>query len=407
MPYERPQDSSPKKKTVSLYAPSIRRIDNSSDKNMFEFVGYLNVKALGEIEPMLPLDANPRLPNKKFLDMNNDLINDRYEGLVSNLTSNDDFDLFKYACNGLTIYASDGFYNNDTKELVLTFDNRHGGKDGLANGNHVYQAIRTMVKQERVRDDYEVFLRVIVKMPDPYKPASIEGNNTGLEIQENSVLDYKGEFDWIKAQLEKDNFAYKGRIGYFEGHPNTLIDIRDILCWMYGISVNPKDDDVLNPWIPKLAYSNKKLIMDDFQSNTAKYKKIRTEIQDLIKFRDYIQSSAWDLVVDANAENHPGITKLFTNTPGTYLYGTNKKPEKALVVGVFTPILAGARAVKKESNGKFSLEIAQRAFDDLAVKILGQIANRLEDEDSQIRGIVYQNRLWTDVYDKFNNWSVL
>ena len=228
MPYDRPQDSSPKKKTVSLYAPSIRRIDNSSDKNMFEFVGYLNVKALGEIEPMLPLDANPRLPNKKFLDMNNDLINDRYEGLVSNLTSNDDFDLFKYACNGLTIYASDGFYNNDTKELVLTFDNRHGGKDGLANGNHVYQAIRTMVKQERVRDDYEVFLRVIVKMPDPYKPASIEGNNTGLEIQENSVLDYKGEFDWIKAQLEKDNFAYKGRIGYFEGHPNTLIDIRDI-----------------------------------------------------------------------------------------------------------------------------------------------------------------------------------
>ena len=149
MPYERPEDSSPKMKTVSLYAPSIRRIDNSSDKNMFEFVGYLNVKALGEIEPMLPLDANPRLPNKKFLDMNNDLINDRDEGLISNLTSNDDFDLFKQACNGLTIYASDGFYNNDTKELVLTFDNRHGGKDGLAKGNHVYQAIRTMVKQER------------------------------------------------------------------------------------------------------------------------------------------------------------------------------------------------------------------------------------------------------------------
>ena len=141
----------PLPKTIRIKTDAIRRIDNPTNKNIYELVGPLYAQSVAKTD--IPMDPNPRAQNSDAA---------AYEGMRNNLTA--DNDIFEYAANGMLMFASEGFYDNDKKELVLKFNGSKG--DGLANGGHIYQAIQKADKLGMIPGNKKVFSRIIVGL-DP------------------------------------------------------------------------------------------------------------------------------------------------------------------------------------------------------------------------------------------------
>lgn len=167
---------------------------------------------------------------------------------------------------------------NDQYEIGFT------GVEGLANGNHTYQIMK---KNSSLVSDQYVFVKITTNVHPDFISEMANGLNTSVQVHSESIMNQRGDFDWIKEVFE--NQTYSKKVSYVENE-NLPIDIREIISIMtlFNVDINAIDGNVAEKH-PKYAYSAKAKCLKQFEEDPASYKKLRGILKDILYLHDTIK----------------------------------------------------------------------------------------------------------------------
>lgn len=366
---------------ITLPIQAIRTLTSLTDKNVKEYYGYIKCKDLAEADE-LPDNPNPRKP-----------IADKasYSEMVTALTDEQETpDLFMFAALGIHIFATDAVVEENN--ITLTLSN----KDGVVNGGHLYGAIRE--NSSSIPEDRLVRVFIMTGVTDESTRLNISiGLNKSLQVSDESLLNHKGQFEWIKKGLK--NTSYEDSIVYFQGDEGT-VPVRDIISTVY--SLIPDGTELTNNPVSKLwAYGGKNKIIAQYESSLKDYEKFESSLKAIYLFKDYIQETAYIMWTEATGEtidDTPFIFSKWANNKNQILFLDDKSDiEYVLTSAVLVPVIASFRTMVA-MEGKFDLYKAKTVWDNVGVRLMQKGINLARQFD-QLRPVGYFQPMWFDMFE--------
>lgn len=366
---------------ITLPIQAIRTLTSLTDKNVKEYYGYIKCKDLAEADE-LPDNPNPRKP-----------IADKasYKEMVTALTDEQETpDLFMFAALGIHIFATDAVVEDNS--ITLTLSN----KDGVVNGGHLYGAIRE--NSNSIPEDRLVRVFIMTGVTDESTRLNISiGLNNSLQVSDESLLNHKGEFEWIKKGFK--NTPYEDSIVYFQGDEGT-IKVRDILSTVY--SLIPDGSELTTKPINKVwAYGGKNKIVARYEESKAEYKKFESSLKAIYKFKDYVQETSYPMWCEATGEtidDTPFIFSKWSNNKNQTLFiEDDKEMEYVLQQAVLVPVLASFRTMIAMEK-KFDFHKAKTVWDNIGVKLM-QKGVRVARQFDQLRPVGYWQPMWSEMFE--------
>ena len=126
-----------------------------------------------------------------------------------------------------------------------------GENDGIADGAHTYEIILNARSKGSCPDGQYVKFEVITGVPINMMVDITGGLNTAVQVQEASLANLEGKFEWIKEEIK--DMPYRDKIS-FKQNEKKDVDIRDIIAFLTLFNVDNKE---LNGRHPKEAYCSK------------------------------------------------------------------------------------------------------------------------------------------------------
>lgn len=169
---------------------------------------------------------------------------------------------FIYRNKGVLIMVDSLIYDNKNKSINIKLTNK--SCHGVADGGHTLEVLKEYIKNNK--DDNDVFVKVefLVGFEDKEEVVDVvTARNTAKQVQDESIMDAKGEFDEIKRRLKDE--IYENRISYSEYQINKRgdkkdISIKEIIGMLIAFDNDSFDDE--NP--PIIAYSGKKTALKHY-----------------------------------------------------------------------------------------------------------------------------------------------
>ena len=265
--------------TFRFHAPIARRIIDPNFKKTHGTERHLFLVPVREMPEGLPFDPNARRPN----------INKRvYKQIEQSLLNKDgeESGTFHLKNKGITIIAKSVEQIRDDEYDVKLQKEGHG----LLDGGHTYQLIIKHKGDPKLPENQFVQVEVRVGIPDEWIPDIAGGLNTSVQVQDMSLENLAGSFDWIKEHLKGE--PYFEEIAWSENDPGDY-DARDIVSLMYLFNVelfpNDKDD------LPIAAYEKKSNVLNEFKGHAETFKRMRPMLKDILTLHDTIAKDARDL----------------------------------------------------------------------------------------------------------------
>ena len=370
---------------ITLPIQAIRTLTSLTDKNVKEYYGYVRCKDLAEAEE-LPDNPNPR---KRIADKSS------YEEMVSALKDEQESpDLFMFAALGIHIFATDAVVEDNSITLTLS------SKDGVVNGGHLYGAIKEAIEENpnSIPEDRLVRVFIMTGVSDESTRLNISiGLNNSLQVSDESLLNHKGEFEWIKKGLK--NTPYEDSIVYFQGDEGT-VKVRDIISTVY--SLIPDGSELTTKPVNKLmAYGGKNKIVSRYEESVGDYKKFENSLKAIYKFKDYVQQTAYPMWCEATGETIDDTPFIFSkwanNKNQTLFIEDDIEMEFVLQQAVLVPVLASFRTMMAMEK-KFDLHKAKTVWDNIGVKLM-QRGVRIARQFDQLRPVGYFQPMWSDIFE--------
>ncbi len=239
---------------------------------------YMLVPA-SELPDGLPLDANPREPN-----VNRPV----YRAVSRSLRQEDDSipGSFHLKHRGLTLVASAVVKNRETSADGLDLFELHFADDGvygIVDGGHSYEIVREARKAGAIPGDEFIKLEIVTGLDTESLVTDIAGGrNTSMQVQAKSLLDLNDEFQFLKDALAADDWA--SRVAWHEGEDGD-VDVVDVIAAISCFDIASYPDRSSHPVD---AYRRKKSMLDRFQSDPDRYRRLSPVIRDLLKLHDWI-----------------------------------------------------------------------------------------------------------------------
>jgi AIPR protein len=314
--------------TFRFRAPIARRIADPLFKKKHGTERHLFLVPVREIPNDMPLDPNARRPNT----------NKRVYKKVEQSLLNKDGEpgTFHLKNKGLTIVAKSVEQVGDDLYDVKMVDGLHGVLDG----GHTYDLITKHKGKPHLPEEQFVQVEVRVGIPEEWIPEMARGLNTSVQVQDMSLDNLAGAFEWIKEYLEKE--SYYGEIAWSENDPGEY-DARDIVSIMYMFNVdlfpNNKDD------LPVAAYEKKSLALKAFEEDPESFKRMKPILKDLLLLHDTIAKEARDLWNEGTPGGHGGKLAFMDEKNGKdfYFCFTSEEGPYRLFDGALYPILGAFR----------------------------------------------------------------
>lgn len=290
-----------------------------------------------DVPDNIPLDPNPR-------DQNTD--RRVYRDVLESLTSGDG--AFHLKNKGITIIASDVIRSkNDEEQFAIMFDDN----EGIVDGGHTYAVLREGQSREDLPDNQFVKFEVLVGVPENLITEIAGGLNTAVQVQEMSLANLGGEFNWIKAALSTEPYA--SAIAYKENESDRVLDIRDVVAYMnlFNIDIYPN----AGRDYPITAYTSKATSLRHFldKEKAISFRKLQNLLPDILELADIISFEAYTLHNDAGGK----AGKLSFTESSTKLYKfpfINESAKYRLTKGALFPMLGAFRWMVVEGpNGQF------------------------------------------------------
>ncbi len=264
-----------KTKTVELHVPEkfVRVLADPTNRGHKTTYAYVKIKDL----PDLPTEINPRAQNTKSR-----VARQIAEGLI------DSTEVFHLLNRGITMVVLSSKYNNSTETLSLEIAGSYGG---VLDGGHSMRVIqestapyRTLPEEEQP-DFFDGFvkLEIIEGVKGDLIVELAKSRNTSAQVQNYSLANLEGDFDWLKEELQKTSFG--PLIAYKENEDDSKpIDVREVVSLLTAF--HPSFEDSENP--PVISYSSKGRCLELLRSDPKGFQSLHHIVPDVLRLYDHI-----------------------------------------------------------------------------------------------------------------------
>lgn len=315
-------------------------------------------------------------------------------------TLKDSPEMFIFRNLGITLIASEVNWDNKTNDLEITFD--LDNENGLANGGHTYDVIKSFIGkvEEAEQSTIVADVRLDIITGENLKDEIInitEARNTSTQVREDSIMNSRGLFDIVKSSINEAD--YSENVSYYENQyvvENDVdsgyrqIKVSTILSYLMCFDLEWFDENTH----PVIAYSSKKKVLDWYvkrndsgKKDLEKFSKILPEI---LVLRDYIESSIPDIwnLRSGRFADQKGVRKLVADKK---LDHTDYSVGYDIPNGYIYPILSAFRSIlKRNSEGEYSFLVDPiKLFDEMnkdGKKSLVYKLINVTDKDPQTMG---------------------
>ncbi|MCG8430864.1 MAG: AIPR family protein, partial [Candidatus Omnitrophica bacterium] len=292
--------------------------------NAFNIEHHILLVKASDIPAGISLEPNPRAQKTDY---------GIYKEVQESLENEDD-PSFHLKNKGITMFAHKIEMSEDKKVTSVYL----GKGDGIADGGHTYKIILDSISQNRCPKNQYVKFEILTGVPDTHKVDITGGLNTAVQVQEASLANLEGRFEWIKQTLK--DAPYANQIAYKQNEKKP-VDIREIIAYMTLFNV---EHPLLRNRSLKEAYASKNACLTLYKDKQDTYMMLKPILKDILCLRDYI---------DLNARE---------------LYNKKTKGKGGAMVGIYS----------KRSRGKFQLLFMQaeseyKLFDSALYPMLGAL----------------------------------
>lgn len=270
----------------SFRAWSTRKSPDPVVKGAYQQTLMVNVL---DIPLGLPLTPNPRKPNidrKKWREIGRHLMNE--EGTPNT---------FHLKNKGITAIAKNVRVKNVPRSNEANVELILGADDGVGDGGHTY----TLISKHRAalgdlaENDPEycqyVKITVLVGYPPEIVNEIVRGLNTAIQVQEKSLGDHRGDFDWIKDALS--GMPYAKDICWTEGDTGSMDVVKHILTPMYLFHIGFHPNNGMKH--PTKGYTSVSAVLEHYLAHKNDYRQLVDILPDILTLHDRIGYESRDL----------------------------------------------------------------------------------------------------------------
>lgn len=274
---------------------------------------------------------------------------------------------------GITILAHQVEYSGDKKTATVYL----GENDGIADGGHTYEIILAAQSEGICPEGQHVKFEIITGVPREMSIDITGGLNTAVQVEDASLLNLEGSFDWVKKALERT--PYGDKISYKQNQEGEY-DIREILGLLTLFNVNKFPP----PQHPKDAYVSKAKCLDLYQEDPESFKMLTPLIKDILYLHDYVHIQSRERYNAVKGGKAGGMVGVYaTKKRGEYEFiFMNERRSYRLYDGALYPMLGAMRFLVEQKPGdKFyswrlkSFEDVKSFFDEIAPELVAKTYN--------------------------------
>lgn len=270
---------------------------------------------------------------------------------------------------GLTLFAHRVDYSEDKRVATVYMSEN----DGIADGAHTYEIILDSQSKGLCPDGQYVKFEIITGVPSRMMVEITGGLNTAVQVQEASLANLEGRFDWIKETIE--DMPYADRIA-FKQNEKKDVDIRDIVAFLTLFNV---ENEELKDRHPKEAYTSKAACLKLYREYQESYEKLRPILKDILFLHDYIQLKAREVYNEEKGGHARAMKGVFESKKrGKFSFVfIDGESECRLYDGALYPIFGALRFLVEIKPGEKvyswklgSFETVKSFFDKIAADMV-------------------------------------
>lgn len=253
---------------------------------------------------------------------------------------------------GITLFAHRVDYSEDKRVATVYM----GENDGIADGAHTYEIMLDSQSKATCPEGQYVKFEVITGIPSRMMVDITGGLNTAVQVQEASLANLEGRFDWIKETIQ--DMPYADRVA-FKQNEKKDVDIRDIVAFLTLFNV---ENEELKDRHPKEAYTSKAACLRLYREHQESYEMLRPILKDVLYLHDYIQLKARDVYNEEKGGHARAMKGVFESKKrGRFRFVfIDQESECRLYDGALYPIFGAMRFLveKKPGNSQYSWKLS-------------------------------------------------
>lgn len=291
-----------------------------------------------------------------------------YKEVRNSLDNADDLS-FHLKNKGITLLAHEVEYSPDRKIATVYL----GENDGIVDGGHTYEIVLKSKSEGTCPAGQYIKFEILTGIPQSMGAEITGGLNTAVQVDDASLMNLEGKFDWIKQILAPTDFG--DRIAYKQNEDGAY-DIREILGILTLFDVNKFP----YPAHPKDAYVSKAKCLDIYDTDDGRSLKMLAPILiDILQLHDYVHISSRDKYNDVNGGRAAGMKGVYaTKKRNTYEFiFIGEERDYRLYDGALYPMLGALRFLVEQKPGEKcyswklkSLNEIKDFFDEIAPELV-------------------------------------
>lgn len=386
----------------SFHATELRKFKDPVIQNVEHHVMLVQAKAL---PTGLSHKPNPRA--------NSDLFAKRiYETVQESLLNSED-PTFHLKNKGIVLTATQARFekgdNGDILHLGFSED------DGILDGSHTYRIIERNLGT--CPDNQHVRIEARVGDVKALLSDMAEGLNTSVQVQQQSLANYRGEFDWIKTALK--GRPYYGEIAWVE-HEDKEIPVQLLIRLMTAFNLGKFPSNASHPVI---SYSGKSACLDLYLSDCKKqkdgtyvaetYGKLREILPDILELHDYLHLNAKDIYNRGQHKWGKATSIVEKRHRGEFSFPfTGTKSKDRIREGAIYPILGAFRSLVVEDKNKgvykwrAPFADVKKVFETVGGQLLDMTLASCGDFNHNVQTLGKKSGHWNNLYVTVENYAL-
>ncbi|MCL4457315.1 MAG: AIPR family protein [Nitrospirae bacterium] len=329
-----------------------------------------------------------------------------YKEVTESLKSTDDLS-FHLKNKGITMLAHQVEYGSTDKRIATV---SFGENDGIADGGHTYKIILAAQEEGACPEDQYVKFEIITGVPQEMAVDITGGLNTAVQVDDASLMNLEGKFDWVKEVLMQESYA--DQISY-KMNEEGKFDVREILGLMTLFNI----EKFPYPQHPKDAYVSKAKCLDLYEDDPDSFKMLRPLLKDILYLYDYVHIMSRkrrnEKVEDAKTAGMKGVYARRKRGDYDFIFIGNKeakqlsggKLDAKLYDGVLYPMLGALRFLVEQKKGEKtyswklkSFKEVKSFFDEIAPELVNTTYNTCRTYNNKPNPVGKDNNHWDNMY---------
>jgi len=331
-----------------------------------------------EISGRIPLEEVILLKNGGTCPWTNPRLTSCNSGIAKEITASATSSRGKFheLNRGPVLIAESAKFDSNAGTIVIDFGPA-SKKRGLADGGTTITALSKAIadgfKQSAERDEQQ-FVNIRI-MCGPYSDTEVEqlveALNTNKQVDDFSIANYSGSFNWIKKILDDGKFP---KVSYFDGDVGdyTIQEVIQILS-LFALPVNQDDE---GPG-PTTAYVSKQKCLEIYKEEPQAFEKFSRVLLELLEMAEYIPATIGTKYADAGGRLR--ALDLIESKPSKLPYlkkAITFTPHNAWVF----PMLAALKPALNIQPNTVSWRVpAKELFDSVATVLFNRVKKTFVD----------------------------